>query len=378
MLFTKDINTGKDEKDKYTSDTSAYTKPRDNMTKRKKWILMQVLVWIIYWLVELFMLSLVSTINQSLWLETITNLFCGTLFFYALLFFVLPPARIKIDIPTLILGILIIIVGCTAIRWLFFFLMSKFMNLSTVILPNYKYFFVSSFDIFLKFGTFAGLVWFFLNKTQLQKEMFNKQLEEERLQNELLIAKQATIKAQINPHFLFNTLHYIHSKALASNDENVSQTILLLSDVLRHSLKDYTGEQLVSINEELAHIKKLYAINKMRFNGKHYFDIIEKGSTFNKNIPPFILLTFFENALKHGVFDEVENPACLNIHQSTSFTQISLSNKIKPKEEINIHEQFAIGKQYIQNALERFYKNNYILEYHNNTNFHTVDLKIYG
>lgn len=265
------------------------------------------------------------------------------------------------------------------LRRVSFLLLVNWVDLSKPMITNYKFFFVSSFDIFLKFGIYAVLVWIFLKRNELQKQVLQKQLAQERLQNELLIAKEAVIKAQINPHFLFNSLNFIHSKSITgTKPEEIGQTILLLSDVLRYSLQDHSKESKVNINEELEHIKKLYAMNKLRFNGKHYMQVSESGAFHNHKIPPFLLLTFFENALKHGVTDDPENPLLLSVVQSEDAMAITLKNKIKPKERVDPHHHFAIGKRYVENILKAFYENNYILEYRNDGEFHTVDLKIYG
>lgn len=350
----------------------------NRVTKGIKWIWIQIGTWTIYWIVEIIKLSFITIISDDLWVEAVINLFCGTLFFYALILFVAPIKTERLPIYFILLRLALVILVCIGLRKGSILLMAEWFGFSGAIITNHRYFLVSSFDIMVQFGTFAALVWFFLKRNELQKQVFQKQLDEERLHNELLIAKQAVIKAQINPHFLFNSLHFIHSKSLLSDNQGLSESILLLSDVLRYTLKDHAEGKSVSVNEELKHIKNLYEMNRLRFAGRHYMQIIEKGSTYNHKMPPFVLLTFFENAMKHGVSDNPDNPVVLQVTQSQEGTEICLRNKIRPVEEVDSEQQFAIGKRYVENILEQYYKNNYILDYQNDGEFYNVDLRIYG
>src|SRR5690606_20767259 len=132
----------------------------------------------------------------------------------------------------------------------------------------------------------------------------------------------------------------------------------------------------ILVNEELLHIKKLNDLNSLRFNGKYYFDIIDEGAEYQNKIPALILLTFFENAMKYGVSNDPQDPVVLHVKQSPKLLEIYMKNKIEHTESTNKKEQHAIGKRYIKNILDKFHKNNYILEYHNDGVFYMVNLRI--
>lgn len=365
---------------KYTNTCSQYMKHANRMTKRTKVFLMHLGIWTMYWCVELFKLSFAFNnvfIERNLLTEILINLFSSTAFFYTLILFVLPAKANRIQIFQLLWRLALALLVCLALRRGYMLLMAEWVDFKSVAITSHKFFLVSSFDLFSRFGIYAALVWFFRRQGELQKQMLQKKLEEEKLRHELLETKYAVLKAQINPHFLFNTLNFIHSKAISADDHVIDKTVLLLSDILRHALRDNTNGNSIWVREELEHIRKLYELNSLRFNGNFYLNITEEGVEYNKKIPSFILLTFFENAMKYGVFDDPQDPVVLHVTQSPHLLEISLKNKIRKLESVNNRAQFAIGKRYVKNILEQFHKNNYILEYHDDGAFHIVHLKIY-
>lgn len=373
MLLLKDLSIIVQLKTKYAKHLLQYMNRLDRRTKHKKWISIQIGIWAIYWIIELIKLSFIFT---SIFIEVLVNLSCSTLLFYALILFVAPAYKSSKQIPYVLLRFVLTILLFVILRRASFLLMAEVFGFSGVILTNLNYFWVSSFDIIVEFGTYAALVWFFLNRATLQKQIYEKQLEEERLQNELLVMEQAVLKAQINPHFLFNILSYINSKALKAKDEGQSEAIILLSDILRHSLKDHAKDHLVPINNELEHIQNLNKINTLLFDGQYYLQIKESGSGYNHKIPPFVILTFFENAMKHGIIDDPDNPVQLSVLQSEEGIEIYIRNKIKEISQVDPKAKFAIGKKYIQTILDHFYQKNYTLAYQEDEKYYIVDLKI--
>lgn len=342
--------------------------------------LIQIGIWAVYWCIEISMYSLSFSgflKNKSLMIESLINLFIGTVFFYALLF-ALPKRAKQIKILPLISRILLTIVGCIGLRYGLVQASVEWSNFKSPLVTNLKFFGVSSFDILSRYGIYAALIWFLQRQGYLKNQLLQTKLSEEKLQNELLETKYAILKSQINPHFLFNTLNFIHSKAIISNDKMIDKTILLLSDILRHSLQDIENDNLVSVQKEIEHIKMLKELNSLRFNGNFHFDIAENKTDFDKKIPPLILLTFYENMIKHGVLDEKENPASLHVEMSKDLLKIRFHNKIRLNQVTPKLEKFAIGKRYIENMLNKHYKDNYVLDYHNDGVLHTIYLKIYN
>ncbi|MEJ5054149.1 sensor histidine kinase [Sphingobacterium sp. MYb382] len=278
--------------------------------------LIHIGVWLTYWYLELLKFSLISNTNTNLLIETLINLIFGTLFFYTLTLFVLPKTIKQVQIYQLIWRSILILILCFVFWRGSVLIMAEYTDFKSLTVTNLHFFFSSSIDVFLKFGTYAVLFWFLRRQEQLQKKILKKQLEKEKLIRELLEAKSLALQAQINPHFLFNTLNFIYAKAISSDNKVINKTVLLLSDILRHSLGNSNNSKLVSVNEELTHIKKFYDLNYLRFEGKYYLNIREEGLEFRKKLPPLVLLTFFENMMKYGIFDDHMHPTLLQVKQS--------------------------------------------------------------
>ena len=113
-----------------------------------------------------------------------------------------------------------------------------------------------------------------------------------------------TIKAHINPHFIFNSLNGIRA-LIDENPERARKAITELSNILRSSLSAEKAET-VSLNEELKIVRDYLALESMRFEDrlKVEFEINEK--TLNNPVPPMMLQTLVENAIKHGISKQMK------------------------------------------------------------------------
>jgi LytS/YehU family sensor histidine kinase len=116
----------------------------------------------------------------------------------------------------------------------------------------------------------------------------------DKAQNEL-----SALKAQINPHFLFNNLNTIYSMA-SRNDENTKEVILQLSDFLRYVLYDTTSE-FIPLEKEVDIIRTYVELQKSRIDSDITTVTLELNGDFgNQKIAPLLLLPLAENCFKHG------------------------------------------------------------------------------
>ena len=139
----------------------------------------------------------------------------------------------------------------------------------------------------------------------MEQEKFRKNKEQLELENELL-------KAQINPHFLYNALNFLYAKSLSFSEE-LSDGIMRLSDIMRYSLKPHDKDGLVRLNEEIAHIQNVVGMAQLRFNNKVYIDFTIKGDVTDEAIIPFVLITLVENILKHGTINQEQHPVKITL-----------------------------------------------------------------
>jgi len=120
------------------------------------------------------------------------------------------------------------------------------------------------------------------------------ELRAARTENQLL-----ALQAQMNPHFLFNSLNTIRALVPPSNPA-AREAVTLLADILRATLRE-GGETVISLERELAIVRTYLAMEKLRFgDDARIREDIDPGTLLRK-VPPLILLTLVENAIKHGL-----------------------------------------------------------------------------
>ena len=112
-------------------------------------------------------------------------------------------------------------------------------------------------------------------------------------------AELAFLKAQIHPHFLFNTLNNIYALAVTKND-NTADSIMKLSNIMRY-VTDGIQEDRVSLQQELECISDYIDLQQLRLGKKVQLDFSIEGDSDHKLIAPLLLMTFIENVFKYGI-----------------------------------------------------------------------------
>jgi two-component system sensor histidine kinase LytS len=137
-------------------------------------------------------------------------------------------------------------------------------------------------------------------------DLFSTQLELEEIQNKAQLLARAEIKrlqAQINPHFLFNSLNTIASFC-RSNSDRARQLLLELSTYLRRNIQD-KGEY-IPLRDEMEQVKSYLAIEHARFGDRIRFEMAIEPSVEEWLVPPLIVQPLVENAVKHGLSGKEE------------------------------------------------------------------------
>ena len=112
------------------------------------------------------------------------------------------------------------------------------------------------------------------------------------------------LRAQVNPHFLFNVLNTIYGQAITKS-ANTADSIAKLSDLMRYSLKE-ANVPTISLAKEIAYIESYIALQKLRLTDKTTVDFQIHEDVNTWQIPPMLFIPFIENAFKFGVSNEVE------------------------------------------------------------------------
>ncbi|MEP7374920.1 MAG: sensor histidine kinase, partial [Chitinophagaceae bacterium] len=140
--------------------------------------------------------------------------------------------------------------------------------------------------------------------TVLIKMMFDTNAREKKLrktEKEKFTAEMDLLKAQINPHFFFNTLNSLYSLTLAGSKKS-AEMVLRLSDLMRYMLYEASANA-VWLKDEIAYLENYIIIEQMRFADRLDLSFQYSGDTTGKSISPLLLLPFIENAFKHGIQD---------------------------------------------------------------------------
>ena len=126
-----------------------------------------------------------------------------------------------------------------------------------------------------------------------------RQMQAARLETQLTEARLEALRMQINPHFLFNTLHAI-SSMVERNPSGVRKMVARLSALLRHTL-DHDGAQEIPLNRELDVLDDYLAIMQVRFENRLTIRRNVDSDVLDAMVPDMILQPIVENAIKHGV-----------------------------------------------------------------------------
>jgi len=214
---------------------------------------------------------------------------------------------------------------------------------------------------------------------QLQRSLKEQRLREQqdkiKVETELRLkeAELSLLKAQVNPHFLFNSLNSIYGLSLEKSEET-PRMIMLLSEILDYTLYGCNSE-FVPISKEIELVENYAAIHKGRFGDAIDLDIdLEEGKLMNEMISPLLLLPLVENAFKHT--DRKDNVAStisisLNLEEDFCFR---IKNPIKYTEETKGNG--GIGLENLRKRLELIYPDKFNLTIKNDERYFEVELRL--
>ena len=178
-----------------------------------------------------------------------------------------------------------------------------------------------------------------------------------KLQHQKDMTQIAFLQAQINPHFLYNTLNFIYSEAIMVSD-SVAEAIMTLSNIMRYTLTETGKDTLVSLYSEINHIKNYLKLQKMRFSNELYLDLtIEGEENINHlEILPLVFISFIENIFKHGDIHDPKNPAkiIMIVDENSLFLSIYNRKNKGPKEHTS-----GVGMNNIRTRMDILYGDKY-------------------
>jgi sensor histidine kinase YesM len=287
----------------------------------KKEIRIHLICWLIYIFVEVVLAGFIAEKFQSFFFYALFYVInIGIFYFHSLWVMPLLYKKSKNRLLYFLLGLLfayaIYLAGATMVNLLleYFRLKPSPLNFSL------KYISITLFRA--TFFTMYGTGYFYLNRYLERKDSEMKRvLEIEGLKYQLVVAEKDFLRAQINPHLLFNTLAFIRN-ASKNNLPNASLAIAGLTGLMEYALEDSKSD-FVLLTREIEQMENLIRLNRLRFEHLLHLnysrDIRNEGAV----ILPIILLTLVENIFKHGILNNPDHPA--NIEIFSDETQISFS-----------------------------------------------------
>lgn len=216
------------------------------------------------------------------------------------------------------------------------------------------------------FITYPVIILGFISFNRKQQRLLK--LEEEKRSIELKV-----LKNQLNPHFLFNTLNNLYTLTL-KKDDKAPEVIAKLSEILDFVLYR-SNEDYVSIEKEIELIENYIALEKLRYNENRLDILFTKDIQESNEISPLIILTFIENAFKHGVINETEKATIrLNLESKKGQIIFSIENTKPQNEFARISDRSKIGLENVRKQLDLLYPKKHQLEIEETQMFYAVKL----
>jgi hypothetical protein len=180
-----------------------------------------------------------------------------------------------------------------------------------------------------------------------------KQTEAEKANAEL-----SYLKAQINPHFLFNTLNSIYSLAIQKNDRT-ADAVVKLSDMMRYVLND-SNTNFVLLEKEINYITSYIELQRMRLASNVRLSYTHEGNIADKKIAPLVLIPFIENAFKHGVNSEENSDIDIKIEVTDIQLKMTVKNNCVTTNNNTLNKS-GLGIENTIARLKLLYPKNYML-----------------
>lgn len=203
-----------------------------------------------------------------------------------------------------------------------------------------------------------------------QREKYIQELSAARMEAELKF-----LKAQIHPHFLFNTLNNLYTLTLRKS-EHAPEVVEKLSDLLRYMSYD-ANDRSVLLSNEIEYLRNYISLEKIRYGKKLEIAFTIDGTTDHLHIAPLILIPFVENSFKHGVSGRLT--ACwITIHLSVQEKRLTfkVENSLPTSQEDIMGYKEGIGLKNVQRRLDLIYPERHELRVTQSPESHLVVLKI--
>jgi two-component system LytT family sensor kinase len=208
-------------------------------------------------------------------------------------------------------------------------------------------------------------------KHGIRQRLLFQEIKAKQLQTELDL-----LKAQINPHFLFNTLNNLYG-IVSRENETAAKGIARLSDLMRYMIHESNSEE-IDLEKEVHQLHQLIELQKLRFSEEDDISIefrIE-GDMKGIQIPPMLLIPFVENAFKHGINFKASSFIKIFLKMTNNSIHFSVKNSVHTRNEKDEEALTGLGLHNVKRRLELLYPDAHDLKILNFKNVFEIQLII--
>lgn len=208
---------------------------------------------------------------------------------------------------------------------------------------------------------------------KLSLDWYGQQLTIQRITVEKLNAEVNFLRAQINPHFLFNILNNLYALTLKKS-ELAPDVVLKLSEMMEYMLYDSTDEKVL-LEKEVTYLNNYIELERLRFSGEAAIELNINAQLNGQEIAPFLLLPLIENAFKHGLSKQPDHSRLnVDIGLERSTLTVTIENT-KPPVVVNVSKG-GIGLVNLRKRLKLLYPDRHQLELEDRKNTFLAKLVI--
>jgi len=323
----------------------------------------------LFWI--FFVLSLIADttnlFNHDKWFYYLyimgkTSVQAALVYINILLLYPLFFKRKKYGLYIALVMLLTLVAGYSNLKLEFFISDSALMNVE-----KHFRFFLSQLGMAARYVVISFLL-------KISVDYFEQKETLKKIELEKATAELNFLKAQVNPHFLFNTLNNLYALILEKSDKS-GEAVLKLADIMKYILAE-GKEDRVMLQKE---IELLYNYTELERLRKPDAEIIfrSSGNTQNLLITPLLLLPLVENAFKYGLNSVSKNGFVhINIIAETGNVQVLVENNIPPVKNSEALKSLGIGIDNVKKRLEILYPGKYVISIDNKVESFFVNLQL--
>lgn len=267
---------------------------------------------------------------------------------------------------------LLLVIGYGLARYALYFLLFPRLGIpaTTVMLRD---FYLDTLWLGLQYLLLSYGYWFAIHAVAVERNRRRLELNVARLENEKVRAELAFLRAQLNPHFLYNTLNFLFADALKTSPR-LAESILMLATMLR-AITNLGEQEQVPVARELDYVQNYVALQRLRFGGSLNLVLHVQGQEWASGLymPPLTLITLVENVFKYADLDDSTDPARVDITLTRERISFRTNNR---KKMAPTTEQTGLGLSNVINQLNLLHRDRYWLEKQEDSQYFAVELRI--